>query len=127
MWQVKSALQSPPPQFLHRLSSSVVQVEHQNLNPLNARYRLVRRYDNRFDQPSKSPLTILPDVAVRVAGRTPLFVEARTQLTKVPWVLFTVANGFILEFSSHPLFQRSAPFKRINGCQQARSLCVKPK
>lgn len=67
------------------------------------------RYDNWYVQPSIFSLTILPDVTVRVAGRTSLFVQALAQLTKDPWVLFPVANGFKLEFSSDPPFQHSAP------------------
>ena len=44
-----------------------------------------------------------------VAGRTAFFVDAWARLTKDPWVLSTVKNGFELEFIAEPPFQRSIP------------------
>jgi len=80
------------------------------------------RYDNRYVQPSIIPLTILSAATVRVAGRISLFVEESARLTKDPWVLFTVANGFRLEFSADPPFQHNAPSNASKDASQL-ALC----
>lgn len=59
---------------------------------------------NRYVNPSFVSRIDLP-----VAGRTAFFVDAWARLTKDPWVLSTVKNGFELAFIAEPPFQRSIP------------------
>jgi hypothetical protein len=80
----KKSRRSPPPQH----------------DPRNDRSFIFGRYVN----PSLVSRIDLP-----VAGRTAHFVDAWARLTKDPWVLSTVENGFELEFIAEPPFQRSIP------------------
>ncbi|KAI9556087.1 hypothetical protein GHT06_018659 [Daphnia sinensis] len=58
--------------------------------------------------PFASPSDISP-IDWPVAGRTGHFVDGWARLTRDPWVLSTVENGFELEFIAEPPFQRSIP------------------